>query len=87
MSYLLPHLHSGFAVDQAILSVRVVRCSFSQPAARLPSTSHIICTKVALLTALSVQEEGRVVCMRFGHDYDQTCMQMDEACSCPLFVH
>ena len=24
------------------------------------------------------QEEGRVVVMRFGHDYDQTCMQMDE---------
>ena len=24
MSYLLPHLHSGFAVDQAILSVRPV---------------------------------------------------------------
>jgi hypothetical protein len=23
MSYLLPHLHSGFAVDQAIMSVRI----------------------------------------------------------------
>ncbi|EFN51050.1 thioredoxin domain 2 [Chlorella variabilis] len=43
MSYLLPHLHSGFAVDQAILS-----------------------------------EEDRVVIIRFGHDYDDTCMQMDE---------
>ncbi|EIE19590.1 4A/4B type thioredoxin-like protein [Coccomyxa subellipsoidea C-169] len=43
MSYLLPHLHTGFAVDQAILS-----------------------------------EESRVVIIRFGHDWDQVCMQMDE---------
>jgi thiol-disulfide isomerase/thioredoxin len=43
MSYLLPHLNNGWAVDQAILS-----------------------------------EEERVVVIRFGHDYDPTCMQMDE---------
>eukprot|EP00924_Labyrinthula_sp_SR-Ha-C_P013434 snap_masked-scaffold_5-processed-gene-2.14-mRNA-1 protein AED:0.05 eAED:0.05 QI:0/0/0/1/1/1/2/0/162 len=43
MSYLLPHLHTGFAVDQAILA-----------------------------------EEDRLVVIRFGHDYDPTCMQMDE---------
>ncbi|KAA6391390.1 MAG: putative Mitosis protein dim1 [Streblomastix strix] len=43
MSYLLPHLHSGYAVDQAILS-----------------------------------EQDRVVVIRFGHDYDPTCMIMDE---------
>ena len=43
MSYLLPHLTSGWAVDQAILS-----------------------------------EENRLVVLRFGHDYDPTCMQMDE---------
>jgi DIM1 family U5 snRNP protein len=52
MSYLLPHLSTGWAVDQAILS-----------------------------------EESRVVCIRFGHDYDPICMQMDEvrrsACSHP----
>jgi thiol-disulfide isomerase/thioredoxin len=41
--YLLPHLDSGWAVDQAILN-----------------------------------EEERVVVVRFGHDYDSTCMQMDE---------
>ena len=46
MSYLLPHLTTGWAVDQAILS-----------------------------------EEARVVCIRFGHDYDPVCMQMDEALS------
>ncbi|CAM9131899.1 unnamed protein product [Ascophyllum nodosum] len=43
MSYLLPHLRSGWAVDQAIIN-----------------------------------EEDRVVCLRFGHDHDMTCMQMDE---------
>ena len=43
MSCLLPHLTSGWAVDQAILS-----------------------------------EETRLVCIRFGHDYDPVCMQMDE---------
>eukprot|EP00882_Tetradesmus_deserticola_P022405 GHRQ01024309.1.p1 GENE.GHRQ01024309.1~~GHRQ01024309.1.p1 ORF type:complete len:114 (+),score=55.20 GHRQ01024309.1:130-471(+) len=43
MSYLLPHLHSGYAVDQAILG-----------------------------------EEERVVVLRFGHDWDPQCMQMDE---------
>ncbi|CAG9317493.1 unnamed protein product [Blepharisma stoltei] len=43
MSYLLPHLHNGWEVDQAILS-----------------------------------EGNRVVIIRFGHDYDNICMQMDE---------
>ncbi|KAG6430453.1 hypothetical protein SASPL_108521 [Salvia splendens] len=41
MSYLLPHLHSGWAVDQAILA-----------------------------------EEERLVLIRFGHDWDETCMQV-----------
>ncbi|RHN61594.1 putative Dim1 family, thioredoxin-like protein [Medicago truncatula] len=41
MSYLLPHLHSGWAVDQAILC-----------------------------------EEERLVVIRFGHDWDDTCMQV-----------
>lgn len=26
------------------------------------------------------QEEDRCVIIRFGHDYDETCMQMDEVC-------
>mmetsp|Transcript_6919 Transcript_6919/g.16496 ORF Transcript_6919/g.16496 Transcript_6919/m.16496 type:complete len:143 (+) Transcript_6919:63-491(+) len=43
MSYMLPHLHTGWAVDQAILS-----------------------------------EEERLVCIRFGHDYDSSCMKMDQ---------
>ncbi|KAL3895145.1 MAG: hypothetical protein SGCHY_004876 [Lobulomycetales sp.] len=44
MSYFLPHLPSGWHVDQAILN-----------------------------------EEERIVCIRFGHDWDPVCMQMDEA--------
>eukprot|EP00948_MAST-09A_sp_MAST-9A-sp1_P002431 g2431.t1 len=43
MSYMLPHLRTGFAVDQAIKL-----------------------------------EEEKVVVVRFGHDYDTTCMQVDE---------
>lgn len=43
MSYLIPHLRSGWAVDQAILN-----------------------------------EGERVVVLRFGHDYDSVCMEMDE---------
>lgn len=43
MSYLLPHLPSGWAVDQAI-----------------------------------VNEEKRVVVIRFGRDDDPQCMQMDD---------
>lgn len=39
MSYLLPHLRTGYAVDQAILSI-----------------------------------ENKVVVIRFGHDWDGTCM-------------
>ncbi|CAK9160714.1 unnamed protein product [Ilex paraguariensis] len=43
MSYLLQHLHSGWAVDKAILG-----------------------------------EEERLVVIRFGQDWDETCMHMDE---------
>jgi len=43
MSYLLPHLVSGWSVDQAI-----------------------------------VTEQDRVVVVRFGHDWDSTCMAQDK---------
>eukprot|EP01006_Ploeotia_vitrea_P063376 TRINITY_DN85421_c0_g1_i1.p1 TRINITY_DN85421_c0_g1~~TRINITY_DN85421_c0_g1_i1.p1 ORF type:complete len:142 (+),score=46.92 TRINITY_DN85421_c0_g1_i1:40-465(+) len=43
MSYLLPNLQSGWAVDQAIL-----------------------------------HEEERLVVIRFGNEWDKTCMAMDE---------
>lgn len=58
---MLPHLHNGWQVDQAILS-----------------------------------EEDRVVVIRFGHDWDPTCMKMDEVLysiaekvmfiACPAFL-
>jgi DIM1 family U5 snRNP protein len=43
MSFTLSHLHSGYAVDQAIIG-----------------------------------EEDQVVIIRFGHDWDEQCMLMDE---------
>jgi len=43
MSYLLPHLHNGWAVDQAI-----------------------------------VEEQERLVTIRFGRDWSKECMIMDE---------
>jgi DIM1 family U5 snRNP protein len=46
MAFLLPHLNSGWAVDQAI--------------------EH---------------EEERIVMIRFGHDHDPVCMEMDETLS------
>ncbi|KAK2960481.1 putative Mitosis protein dim1 [Blattamonas nauphoetae] len=52
MAYLLPHLHTPYDVDQAI-----------------------------------VTEQERVVIIRFGHDWDSTCMLMDETlakCATPL---
>lgn len=52
MSYLLPHLHSGWAVDQAILA-----------------------------------EEERLVVIRFGHDWDETCMQVKQTNPISLFFN
>jgi thiol-disulfide isomerase/thioredoxin len=83
MSYLLPHLHSGFAVDQAILSVCrdiiawVVTCCVSSTmhASGCPTPCDHCC---CLPAACTPQEEDRVVILRFGHDWDETCMQMDE---------
>eukprot|EP00992_Anisonema_acinus_P004878 TRINITY_DN16637_c0_g1_i1.p1 TRINITY_DN16637_c0_g1~~TRINITY_DN16637_c0_g1_i1.p1 ORF type:complete len:153 (-),score=61.69 TRINITY_DN16637_c0_g1_i1:83-511(-) len=46
MAYTLPHLHTGWAVDQAILA-----------------------------------EEEKVVVIRFGHDWDPQCMEVDDALS------
>ena len=43
MSFTLPHLKTGWDVDQAIL-----------------------------------YEKERIVAIRFGHDWDKKCMQMDE---------
>ena len=38
-------------------------------------------------TQVILAEEDRVVVVRFGHDWDSTCMQMDETlCMCALIV-
>lgn len=63
MSYLLPHLRSGWAVDQSILAEEV----FSLQAGLEGNAGA------------EAARQDRVVVLRFGHDYDETCMQMDEA--------
>lgn len=68
MSFLLPHLHSGFAVDQAILTVCTWICM----------NNHFFYDMIDPEDCISSQEESRVVVVRFGHDWDDTCMQMDE---------
>ena len=86
MSYLLPHLRSGWAVDQAILAEEVraapsahchARCrgAVRQGALRARDSSHS--PRVA---------QERVVVLRFGHDYEETCMQMDEVRAQPALV-
>ena len=79
MSYLLPHLHTGYAVDQAILSV-----SFGCCAARCVymALGELFLVQESKRIAIH-QEEDRVVIIRFGHDWDQTCMQMDEVTLLP----
>ena len=95
MSYLLPHLNNGYAVDQAIMTVRVSGST---------TTTADFFFDLDLETRLSPssfsplprpqtqppprnqpekkhQEEDRVVAIRFGSDADPTCMVMDEALS------
>ncbi|KAK9188376.1 hypothetical protein WN944_019779 [Citrus x changshan-huyou] len=97
MSYLLPHLHSGWAVDQAILAEeeRVVIIRFGhdwddtcmqrrererekerEMSYLLPHLHSGWAVDQAILA-----EEERLVVIRFGHDWDETCMQMDEVLS------
>lgn len=79
MSYLLPHLRSGYAVDQAILTVGQ-RCLLARRGGRrCRACAHAWCAlSPTILWPRLMQEEARVVVIRFGHDYDETCMQMDE---------
>lgn len=90
MSYLLPHLHSGYAVDQVggvcafvAAATAVSRTSCTEQASLLQALCLAI---VALLFAAGscnpqqaiLGEEERVVVIRFGHDWDPQCMQQDE---------
>lgn len=75
MAYLLPHLNSGWAVDQVIPAVFELFPPFPVEKSRI---FRVICryfrcdgTQQAILN-----EEERVVVIRFGHDWDVTCMQV-----------
>lgn len=61
-SVVLPHLPSGWHVDQAILSGS--------------SHSDSACLQLHILT--TVTEEDRLVVIRFGRDHDSDCMRQDE---------
>ena len=92
MSYLLPHLHTGFAVDQAILSVSSMQSMSKRTLEASPflrvlqglllegrrERSDRRIWDVSRTWFCLLQEESRVVIIRFGHDWDQVCMQMDE---------
>ncbi|RSH91415.1 U4/U6-U5 snRNP complex subunit dib1 [Saitozyma podzolica] len=75
MSYFMTHLHSGWHVDQDHAHVRVP----SGAACRSPYSSYQPSEPWTASDLESILvEEDRVVCIRFGHDYDPECMAMDE---------
>jgi hypothetical protein len=61
-------LHSGWAVDQA-------RRSFAPPSKLTRPPPHAPPRR----PAQAISEEERVVVIRFGHDDDRTCAEMDAA--------
>ncbi|KAL7928520.1 4A/4B type thioredoxin-like protein [Trichoderma chlorosporum] len=63
-SVVLPHLNSGWHVDQAILS----GSSFTLPLLIIFRDSVLTCSI----------EEDRLVVIRFGRDHDRDCMLQDE---------
>jgi DIM1 family U5 snRNP protein len=73
MSYLLPHLNSGWAVDQA-------------PSASRSCASRHLALQLRVVSQAILGEESRVVVIRFGHDWDPACMKMDEVLHASL-VH
>ncbi|OLN87609.1 Mitosis protein dim1-like protein 2 [Colletotrichum chlorophyti] len=64
-SVVLPHLNSGWHVDQAILSGRVIFLVLN------------LCRTVFNLLTLRT-EEDRLVVIGFRRDQDQDCMRQDE---------
>jgi hypothetical protein len=46
---------------------------------RARAAAQRVCAAHALTHRAALCSQDRVVCMRFGHDYEETCMQMDEA--------
>ena len=69
MSYMLPHLTNGWQVDQAI-----------QHEEDKVSWGHLrSLTPLDFQGSLLIgQYRVQVVIIRFGHDWDPTCMKMDE---------
>ena len=61
-------------MDQAILAVRW-RGGAGEGVRAL---ACVVVTVTSGSSSPGLQEENRVVVIRFGHDYDEQCMQMDE---------
>lgn len=70
MSYMLPHLHNGWQVDQAILSEED-RVIVSFP---IKFCLWKACLNVRHISIFSLYSKV----IRFGHDWDPACMKMDE---------
>ena len=62
MSYMLTHLHNGWQVDQAILS----------------EEDRIVVSFHNRLKKINANFVNLTKVIRFGHDWDPTCMKMDE---------
>lgn len=62
MSYMLTHLHNGWQVDQAILS----------------EEDRIVVSFHNRLKKINIYFVNLTKVIRFGHDWDPTCMKMDE---------
>lgn len=73
MSYMLAHLFNGWQVDQAILSEedRVVVSNLN-----FVFRQYYISKTIASITLILYNNNQQVI--RFGHDWDPTCMKMDE---------
>ena len=91
MSYMLPHLHNGWQVDQAILSEddRVVvgyLCftHFLRGKPLLDFRSSIVFwyKEMRFKTYSFLIRSSNQQVIRFGHDWDPACMKMDEGLYC-----
>lgn len=82
MSYLLPHLRSGFAVDQAILAEedRVVILRWDRVIIRVKSNGpSCLCESGSLIP------HAYSLACRWGHDWDPVCMQV--SCWSSIFYY
>lgn len=75
MSYMLAHLHNGWQVDQAILSEED-RIVVSSQKFRFKTFVYISLSFPNGIPSFCSLHSFQVI--RFGHDWDPTCMKMDE---------